>query len=93
MPAALRLLRELCGGVGPGGIADDLDLLAWGRAVCAAAEACAEFGEERVGGYAIGGFKVTNYMERGTTGLEVARQAALSELAGTGLAFAEAGRP
>jgi hypothetical protein len=93
MPAALRLLRELCGGVGPEGVADDLDLLAWGRACCAVAEAFAEFGEGRVGGYAIGDFKVTNYMERGTTGLEVARQAALSELAGTGLAFAGAGRP
>lgn len=45
------------------------------------------------GGYAIGDFKVTNYMEKGTTGLEVARSAALSELAGTGLAFAGTGRP
>jgi hypothetical protein len=31
-------------------------------------------------------------MERGTTGLEVARSAALGELAGTGLAFSGAGR-
>lgn len=92
MPAALRLLRELCGGVGADDI-DGTDLLAWGRACCAACEAFAEFGEGRVGGYAIGDFKVTNYMERGTTGLEVARQAALSELAGTGLAFAGTGRP
>lgn len=92
MPAALRLLRELCGGVGAEEL-DGPDLLAWGRAVCAACEAFAEFGEGRVGGYAIGDFKVTNYMERGTTGLEVARQAALSELAGTGLAFSGAGRP
>lgn len=92
LPAALRLLRELCGGARPEGL-DDLDLLAWGRACCAACEAFAEFGEGRVGGYAIGDFKVTNYMERGTTGLEVARQAALSELAGTGLSFSGAGRP
>jgi hypothetical protein len=92
MPAALRLLREICGGVGAAEL-DDTDLLAWGRACCAACEAFAEFGEGRVGGYAIGDFRVTNYMERGTTGLEVARQAALSELAGTGLAFAGAGRP
>ena len=46
-----------------------------------------------MGGYAIGDFKVTNYMEKGTTGLEVARAAALSELRGTGLAFSGAGRP
>lgn len=46
-----------------------------------------------MGGYAIGDFRVTNYMEKGTTGLEVARAAALSELAGTGLAFSGAGRP
>ncbi len=92
MPAALRLLRKLSSGVG----ADDLDgtdLLAWGRVCCAAYEAFAEFGEGCAGGYAIGDFKVTNYMERGTTGLEVARQAALSELAGAGLAFAGVGRP
>lgn len=92
LPAATRCVRELCGGVGPEGL-DGLDLLAWGRACCAACEAFAEFGEGHVGGYAIGDFRVTNYMERGTTGLEVARQAALSELAGTGLAFSGAGRP
>jgi hypothetical protein len=60
--------------------------------VCVACDAFAEFGEGRVGGYSIGDFKVTNYMERCTTGLEVARDAALGELAGTGLAFSGAGR-
>jgi hypothetical protein len=92
LPAATRCVRALCGGLGPDGIADAADLLAWARAVCAAAEAFAEFGEGRVGGYSIGDFKVTNYMEKGTTGLEVARSAALAELAGTGLAFSGAGR-
>lgn len=92
LPAALRCVRQICGGVDASGITDGTDLLAWGRAVCAAAEAFAEFGEGRVGGYAIGDFKVTNYMKRGTTGLEVARSAALAELAGTGLAFSGAGR-
>ncbi|MGI6535103.1 MAG: hypothetical protein ACOX12_01600 [Eggerthellaceae bacterium] len=60
--------------------------------MCAACEAFAEFGEGRVGGYSVGDFRVTNYMEKGTTGLEVARAAALSELSGTGLAFSGAGR-
>lgn len=91
LPAAVRCVRELTGGVGPAGLAPG-DAEAWGRACCAAADAFAEFGEGRVGGYSIGDFKVTNYMERGTTGLEVARAAALAELAGTGLAFTGAGR-
>ena len=61
--------------------------MAWRFACCAAVEAFAEFGEGRVGGYAVGDFKVTNYMEKGTTGREVALEAALAELAGTGLSF------
>lgn len=92
MPAAERCVRELVGGVPSDGLGAD-DFVACARACCAAAEAFAGFGEGRVGGYAIGDFKVTNYMEKGTTGLEVARAAALSELAGTGLAFSGAGRP
>lgn len=92
MPAALRCVRELCGGTADDGL-ETADLEAWARACCAAAEAFDEFGEERVGGYAIGDFRVTNYMEKGTIGLEVARATALSELAGAGLAFSGAGRP
>lgn len=92
LSAALRCVRELCGGLSEDWIEEPADILRWGCAVCAAAEVFAEFGEGRVGGYAIGDFKVTNYMERGTTGLEVARAAALSELAGTGMAFSGAGR-
>ena len=65
------------------GVAD-----AWRRAVCAAADAFAEYGEGRVGGFSIGSFSVTNYRDEGTTGAEVARDAALAELAGTGLCFA-----
>lgn len=87
MPAALRCVRVLCGTGGPGGSWGENELLAWKRAVCAAAEAFAEFGEGCVGGYAIGDFKVTNYMEKGTTGREVAAAAAADELAGTGLLF------
>lgn len=92
LPAALRCVRGICGGLAPGDGWDACDLLAWSRACCAAADAFAEFGEGRVGGYAVGDFKVTNYMERGTTGREVATEAALSELAGLGLAFSGAGR-
>ena len=84
LPAALRLMRAVCGDAE---IADEGDLMVWRCACCAAVEAFAEFGEGRVGGYAVGDFKVTNYMEKGTTGREVALEAALAELAGTGLSF------
>lgn len=54
------------------GIVELLDNKLAGVAV-SAADAFAEFGKGRVGGHAIGDFKVTNYMEKETTGLEVAR--------------------
>ncbi|MBQ9002666.1 MAG: hypothetical protein IJ087_12515 [Eggerthellaceae bacterium] len=57
------------------------------RAVCAATDAFAEFGAGEVGGYTIGSFSVKNYENKGTTGEELATQAALKELAGTGYAF------
>ena len=56
--------------------------------MCAAADAYAEYGEGRVGGFSIGSFSVTNYRDEGTTGSEVAREAALAELSFTGLVFA-----
>jgi hypothetical protein len=87
LPAALRLMRGITGSAWPGAGWDNDDTCAWRRACCAAADAFAEFGEGRVGGYAIGDFKVTNYMEKGTTGREVALEAALAELTGTGLSF------
>ena len=52
------------------------------------ADAFAEYGEGRVGGFSIGSFSVTNYRDEGTTGAEVAREAALAELCFTGLTFA-----
>lgn len=79
MPAVLRCVRELCGGAADDGL-ETADLEAWARACCAAAEAFVEFGEGRVGGYAIGDFRVTNYMEKGATGLEVARALAAGDL-------------
>ena len=87
LPAAVRLMRQATGFSKVGGHWRDADADAWRRACCAAAEAVAEFGEGRVGGVEIGDFKVTNYMQRGTTGREVALEAALAELSGTGLAF------
>lgn len=87
LPAAIRCVAQITGAREPlegwGEVAAD----AWRRAVCAAADAFAEFGEGRVGGFEIGGFKVTNYQEQGTTGREVAMEAALAELAGTGLCW------
>ena len=64
MPAALRSMRELCGWAADDGL-ETANLEAWARACCAA-EAFAEFGEGRVGGYAIGDFRVTNCVEKGT---------------------------
>lgn len=87
MPAALRCVGGITGRRIPDKGWDDVVADAWRRAVCAAAEAFAEFGEGRVGGFEIGDFKVTNYQEQGTTGAEVAHGAALAELAGTGLAW------
>lgn len=84
LPAATRHVRWLCGGRVS---ACDADELAYRRAVCAAAEAFAEFGEGQVGGFQIGSFSVTHYDNRGTTGEEQATYACEKELAGTGLLF------
>lgn len=87
LPAAVRLVRQITRFARVGAHWREADADAWRRAVCAAAEAVAEFGEGRVGGVEIGDFKVTNYMEKGTTGREVALEAAMAELSGAGLAF------
>ena len=83
LPAATRHVRWLVGGVEP--LDDELE--AYQRAVCAAVDAFAEFGEGQVGGFSLGDFKVTHYEDEGTTGEEIATQAALKELVGTSLAF------
>lgn len=87
MPAAVRLVASITGARGARDDWDAEQADAWRRAVCAAADAFAEYGEGRVGGFSIGSFSVTNYRDEGTTGAEVAREAALAELAGTGLCF------
>ena len=88
---AVRHVRWLLGGdveVEAGG-ADERALM---RAVCAAADAFAEWGEGQTGGFEIGSFSVKHYDNRGTTGAEAAAAAAVRELAGTGLAFCGCGR-
>lgn len=68
LPAALRLMRQVTGGAWPGEGWDAEETSAWRRACCAAVDAFAEFGEGRVGGVAVGDFKVTSCMEKGATG-------------------------
>ena len=84
LPAATRHVRWLVGGAEP--LDDELE--AYQRAVCAAVDAFAEFGEGQVGGFSLGDFKVTHYEDEGTTGEEIATADALKELVGTSLAFA-----
>lgn len=92
LPAAMRCVCGLTGRREPDPRWEEGDADAWRRAVCAAADAFAEYGEGRVGGFSVGSFSVTNYRDGGTTGSEVARGAALAELAGTGLCFSGARR-
>ena len=83
LPAATRHVRWLVGGAEP--LDDELE--AYQRAVCAAVDAFAEFGEGQVGGFSLGDFKVTHYEDEGTTGEEIATDEALKELVGTSLVF------
>ena len=87
LPAAVRSVGALTGARDVREEWDEDVADAWRRSVCAAADAFAEYGEGRVGGFSIGSFSVTNYRDDGTTGVEVAREAALSELAETGLCW------
>ena len=83
LPAASRHVRWLVGGREPSN--DELE--SYQRAVCAAVDAFAEFGEGQVGGFSLGDFKVTHYEDEGTTGEEIATDAAIKELVGTTLVF------
>ena len=83
LPAAERHVRWLCDGRVPA----RCEVVPYKRAVCAAADAFAEFGEGQVGGFALGDFKVTHYEDEGTTGEEISTADALKELAGTSLVF------
>ncbi|WP_261429089.1 hypothetical protein [Xiamenia xianingshaonis] len=82
LPLAEAHVRWLCALRG----ADDA-CEAFRRAVCAAADAFAEYGAGEVGGFQIGEFSVKNYASQQTTGEELATEAALRELGLSGMAF------
>ena len=84
LSTASRHVWRLCGGRRP----CRGEVVPYKRAVCAAVDAFAEFGEGQVGGFSLGDFKVTHYEDEGTTGEEIATADALKELVGTSLAFA-----
>lgn len=84
MPGALRAVRSVTAGADP---SDDSEATCWKRAVCAALEIISEYGEGQVGGFQIGDFRAVEYGEAASCGAVLAREAALAELAGTGLAF------
>ena len=87
LPAAEQHVAWLCDHRCPG----PDNRMAYKRAICAAAEVFAEYGQGQVGGFAIGDFRMTGYEGRGTaTGDALATQAALRELSATPLAFAGA---
>ena len=87
MPAALRCVRGLVGGV-DASLLDEDGLDAWSRAVCAAVDVLAEAGEGQAGGYEIGDYKVSRHVGDGVeSGPAQAARAALAELSDTGLAF------
>ena len=84
---ALRHVRWLVGGDVHAEGLTEAELLALKRAVCAAAEAFAEWGEGQTGGFTLGSFSVKHYDNRGTTGAEQATAAAVAELCATDFAF------
>ena len=87
LPAALRCVRGLVGGVDVDALdSDELD--AWSRAICAAVDVIAELGEGQVGGFEVGDYQVSRHVgDDVESGTAQAARAALAELAGTGLAF------
>lgn len=79
-------MRWVVGGAESG----DGELESYQRAVCAAVDVFADFGEGQVGGFALGDFKVIHYEDEDTTGEEIATADALRGLVGTSLAFSGA---
>lgn len=83
LSAGTRHVRWMCGGREP----DDGEEAAYKRAVCAATEAFADYGDGQVGGFTLGDFKVSRYERDATSGVEIATDAVMRELAGTSLIF------
>ena len=82
-PAA-RHVKWLVGGKRPGRCEWD----EYKRAVCAAADVFAQYGQGQIAGFQIGEFRMNSYAGHGaTTGTELATIAAAGELAGTSLLF------
>ena len=81
LPAAERHVRWLCGGRTP----CRCEVTPYKRAICAACDAFAEFGEGQVGGFALGDFKVTHYEDADNE--RVVTRAAIKELVGTPCIF------
>lgn len=91
LPGALRQFRHVVGALDMRRVrGNERDYCR--RAICAAADCIAEWGEGQTGGFELGKFSVTHYDNRGTTGAEQATEAILKELSGSGLAFTGAGR-
>ena len=85
LPTAEQHVAWLCDHKCPG----RCEQTAYRRAICAALEVFAEYGQGQVGGFTLGNFRMTSYEGRGTaTGDALASQAALRELSATPLAFA-----
>lgn len=85
-PQARAHVRWLCGG----GACEGAE--AFERAVCAAAEALAEWGAAGAAGFTVGSFSVRGREGGAPDGSDLATAAALRELGPAGLAFAGAGR-
>lgn len=84
LAAGERHVRWLVGGRVP---ADAGEEAACKRAVCAAAEAIADYGDGQVDGFSLGDFEVKRYEREALSGAEIATEAAMRELAGTALLF------
>ena len=81
---AVRLVRRLVGGKC---LKCACDKTAVKRAICAAVDALAEYGDGVAGGFSIGSFRMDSDVGNARTGESMATDAALLELDGLGLTF------
>ena len=81
---AVRLVRRL---IGHRKMKYAAEKTAVKRAVCAAVDALAEYGEGCAGGFQIGSFRMDSDVGNARTGESMATDAALLELDGMGLTF------
>ena len=81
---ATRLVRRLVGGKCLKGACEKAAVK---RAVCAAVDALAEYGDGVAGGFSIGNFRMNSDLGNARSGTDMATEAALLELDGMGLSF------